>query len=173
MECADLLQLSKYMAWADAIVWAAILRVPGAADDKRVRWTLHHIHMVQHIFAVSWRGQPISMPSDAELTSHAALVAFARGAHQSIQTFLSQTPAPDLQRAFREPWTDQFDARWPKPAASHTLGESVLQVVLHTSHHRGQLCSRLREFGSDPPTLDFIVWLWGGRPEPDWSLAQA
>ena len=39
-----------------------------------------------------------------------------------------------------------------------------LQVVLHTQHHRGQVCARLRDAGGEPPTVDFIVWLWEGRP---------
>jgi uncharacterized damage-inducible protein DinB len=41
--------------------------------------------------------------------------------------------------------------------------------VLHTQHHRGQVCTRLREVGGEPPTVDFIVWLWENRPDPTWT----
>ena len=46
---------------------------------------------------------------------------------------------------------------------------SVWNVVLHTQHHRGQISARLREVGGEPPTVDFIVWLWTGRPGAAWT----
>ena len=27
----------------------------------------------------------------------------------------------------------------------------------------------LRELGGEPPATDLIVWLWKGRPAPDWG----
>lgn len=90
------------------------------------------------------------------------------------QTVLASPKAHDdasvpMDEPFREPWTDQFEARWRSgQAAPHTLAESIAQVALHTAHHRGQVCSRLRMLGVEPPTVDFIVWLWGGRPAAAW-----
>jgi len=46
----------------------------------------------------------------------------------------------------------------------------VLQVFLHTQHHRGQVCMRMREVGVVPPTIDFILWLWAGRPSETLSV---
>ncbi len=40
-----------------------------------------------------------------------------------------------------------------------SIREAMMQVVMHSQHHRGQCASRLRVFGGTPPTLDFIVWL--------------
>ena len=62
------------------------------------------------------------------------------------------------------PWAAFFEQQAKQPAGVHTIGESVLQVFLHTQHHRGQVCMRMREVGVVPPTIDFIVWLWAGRP---------
>ena len=50
-----------------------------------------------------------------------------------------------------------------------TVEESVIQIVLHTAHHRAQLCTRLREPGVEPPLVDFIAWVWQGKPGPVWS----
>jgi uncharacterized damage-inducible protein DinB len=39
---------------------------------------------------------------------------------------------------------------------------------MHSHYHRGQNATRLRELGGTPPTTDYIVWLWKGRPQPAW-----
>jgi uncharacterized damage-inducible protein DinB len=84
-------------------------------------------------------------------------------------SFLERAHDEDLEREFRLPWAVHFEERSKQPAAVHTLGESVLQVVLHTQHHRGQVAARLREAGGEPPTVDFIVWLWEGRLAASWT----
>jgi uncharacterized damage-inducible protein DinB len=49
-----------------------------------------------------------------------------------------------------------------------TVAEALTQCVMHSQHHRGQNAARLRELGGEPPTTDYIVWLWKGRPAPAW-----
>ena len=34
----------------------------------------------------------------------------------------------------------------------------LVQTVLHSQHHRGQVATRLRAFGGNPPTVDYILW---------------
>jgi uncharacterized damage-inducible protein DinB len=41
------------------------------------------------------------------------------------------------------------------PAGDRT---HLLQAVLHSQHHRGQIATRLRDLGGCPPTVDYIVW---------------
>lgn len=171
MPHSDLVSLAAQAAWADATVWAAVTASPASRADARIRATLHHVHLVQHIFGQAWAGEPVAIRAEAEFADLAALARWGRDAHRGLAAFLAG--APDLDRAFREPWTDQFERRLGTAAAAHTLGESALQVMLHTAHHRGQICARLRELDVTPPTVDFIVWLWGGRPTADWSAAGA
>jgi uncharacterized damage-inducible protein DinB len=54
-------------------------------------------------------------------------------------------------------------------AGGATTGECLLQLALHTAYHRGQVATRLRERGSEPPLTDFIAWIWMHRPAPDWE----
>ena len=54
------------------------------------------------------------------------------------------------------------------PAAVTTLGETVFQVWAHTTAHRAQVNTRLRDAGVTPPLVDYIGWLWAGRPQADW-----
>lgn len=54
-----------------------------------------------------------------------------------------------------------------------TVGESLLQMVLHTTHHRGQVAVRLHEAGGAVPLTDFIAWVWMGRPAADRGVLDA
>jgi uncharacterized damage-inducible protein DinB len=48
------------------------------------------------------------------------------------------------------------------------MAETARQVAMHSMHHRGQVNARLRELGAEPPLVDYIAWIWRGRPEPMW-----
>jgi uncharacterized damage-inducible protein DinB len=161
--------LVQQMEWADAYIWSIVLASSTSANDTRLLTTVHHIHNTQHLFRQAWSNEPLQSRDPPEFLAARDLATWAREIHVTIRTFLARLDPAVLDSDFREPWTGQFEARFPRPAAPHTLAESVVQVVLHTAHHRGQACSRLRELGCQPPTVDFIVWLWAGKPAPDWS----
>ena len=165
---SDLIQLIRHMTWADAEVWKAVFAAPQAEADGKLGDTLHHIHLVQHIFLQSWTSAPFSVRQRAEFTTLRDLHAWGQDAHQRARAFVEGAAPEALEQPWRMPWAAHFEERAKQPACVHTLGESALQVVLHTQHHRGQVCTRLREIGGEPPTVDFIVWLWAGRPAPDW-----
>ena len=46
---------------------------------------------------------------------------------------------------------------------------TALQVVTHTTHHRGQVMTRLRELGGAPPVVDYVIWVWSGSPIAEWD----
>ena len=62
-------------------------------------------------------------------------------------------------------WIEQAIGRSPGPT---TLGETILQAITHSSHHRAQANARLRALGANPPIIDYIAWLWLERPAPAW-----
>jgi len=49
-----------------------------------------------------------------------------------------------------------------------TLVETMLQIPSHSTHHRGQIATRLREIGGEPPITDFIMWAFTGKPAASW-----
>ena len=69
------------------------------------------------------------------------------------------------------PWVATYEAKLGRTFSTPTLGETMLQVASHSTYHRGQVNARLREVGGEPPLVDYIAWIWFGRPEPDWSAA--
>lgn len=174
MSLSQLATLVRHMEWADATIWQTVLNAPAAREDSTIRRTLHHLHLVQNIFADAWQARPPVVRAEQEFASLDELAAWAREGIDRARTCIDHLPPDRLDEAFREPWTDQFEAVWQQgTAASHTLGESMLQAILHTAHHRGQICARLRALAVEPPTVDFIVWLWVGKPPASWPALQA
>jgi uncharacterized damage-inducible protein DinB len=157
--------LARHMAWADRLVWTRVHATPAAAGDTKVGDTLHHVHLVQHIFLQAWTQAAFQVRERSTFGTLLDLERWGHEAHAGVLSFLERATAADLDGELRMPWASHFEARAKQPAGVHTLGESALQVFLHTQHHRGQVCSRLRELGGEPPTVDFIVWLWAGRPD--------
>lgn len=167
----ELSELARYMNWADATVWQAVLTTPASRRDEPLADTLHHIHLVQHIFLQGWTRSPFKATERKEFQTVEDLREWGRAAHEGVERFLRDAASHQLAESFRVPWASHFEQRSGLPAGAHTLGESVLQVLLHTQHHRGQVCSRLRQLGGEPPTVDLIVWYWAGRPDAAWEVS--
>ena len=64
-------------------------------------------------------------------------------------------------------WREETKERWGG-AEPVRLADTILQVATHTGHHRGQVITRLRALGGDPPLVDFIVWVSAGKPDAIW-----
>ena len=149
--------LFRHMEWADAQVLRAALAAPG---DGFVRERLVHIHTVQRSFLDVWRGGTDETP---EIADFQALREFARETNAAIQAFLNS--GPDLDRKPPIVWRERSGAPAAHPA---TVRDMMLQVVTHSSYHRGQVNTRLREIGGTPPLTDFVVWVWKGKPGAEW-----
>jgi uncharacterized damage-inducible protein DinB len=74
-----------------------------------------------------------------------------------------------LARPLVMPWVAQYEQQLGRTFDVATVGETACQVVSHSTHHRAQVNGRLRAVGGDPPLVDFIAWIWFGRPAPPWD----
>ncbi|MCY4661326.1 MAG: hypothetical protein OXF93_16190 [Acidobacteria bacterium] len=162
-------QLCAHMEWADARVWSAILEVDEARDDPRLRDKLRHLHETQQAYLSLWTGQPLRSADSADFL--AAVYEWARTFYAPARSFLGATGA----QALAEPVSAAFGERMQRylgpPRGTVALGDTAMQVVTHTTHHRGQVMTRLRELGGTPPLVDYVIWLWTGTPAPDWDAA--
>jgi uncharacterized damage-inducible protein DinB len=160
-------ELFAYTAWADAIVWTAVLHEPAASADGRVCNYLFHIHTVQGLFLAVWRGATLQSPPK-EAPGLTSLLALARSTHAELASFLGGLDETSLRQGVRLPWAGRFTELTGKEPALITMGETLLQVVNHSTYHRGQVNSRLRGVGGMPPMTDFIAWVGLGKPVADW-----
>jgi len=163
-------EMARHMAWADATVWSAVLTAPPTAADTKIGDMLHHIHQVQHIFLQAWTRAQFNVRDRKEFATLDEIAAWGLEARRGVLSFIEQVSASELVAEIRMPWAAFFEQQTGQTAGVHTMGESVLQVFLHTQHHRGQVCMRMREVGVAPPTIDFILWLWAGRPSETLSV---
>ncbi len=167
MDVKTLADLDRHMEWADATVWSAVLGCGAGQTDTRLHDLLYHVHMVQRAFLRTWRGEPRDQPYptfDALLP----MMAWARDGHAEIATQLATLTDRDVDGAMPVAWAEMVEKHFGRAPGPTTLGETVLQVVLHSQYHRGQVNARLRELGATPPLVDYIAWLWFGRPAPEW-----
>jgi len=167
MHLRTLTDLYRHMEWADALLWSAVTDAGAATADAKVRATLYHVHLVQHAFLRTWRGDAMEtpFPTFEELPG---MMAWGRMFHHQAAAFIEALEAEDLARPMPVAWSATVEAAIGQPPETTTIGDTVLQVALHSIHHRGQLNVRLRELGATPPLLDYIAWIWYGRPAADW-----
>lgn len=146
-------ELFRAMEWSDARMWTAIGNTPGAADDKRVRDLTDHLHMVQQAFLSVWKNQRFEKaPSPRSFYAEAG-------------AFIESLDDAALDGEVKLPWADRIAGGTAQPT---TLGETLVQVAMHTAHHRAQVSARIRDLGGEPPLVDFIAWLWLGKPAAQW-----
>lgn len=160
-------ELYTHMAWADARIWTAALASPAVVADKDVRDRLMHIHMTQKAFLQVWTAQPLDRFQELTFPTLPALYAWVRPYYPDVEAFLAALPSARLGEPRPVPWAKYFVAAGGG-AASTTLGETLFQVTSHSTYHRGQVNSRLRALGALPPLVDYVAWLWLGRPETVW-----
>ncbi|MCY3843195.1 MAG: DinB family protein [Acidobacteria bacterium] len=160
-------QLGAHMEWADAKVWSAILAVDEARDDARLRDKLRHLHETQQQYLTMWTGRPPrSAQDDASL---ATVYEWAQPFYAAARSFLDATDAEAMAETVSGTFAERMQQYLGPPQGTVTLGDTVLQVVTHTTHHRGQVMTRLRDIGGEPPLVDYVIWLWSGKPAAAWN----
>jgi uncharacterized damage-inducible protein DinB len=155
------------MEWADATVWKTVLTSDAAKADDKVRDCFYHLHLVQRGFLRAWRGEPLEgpLPTFNDLQS---LIEWARTFYGEAMTYLGTLSDGKAAEELSVPWASIVEQRLGRAPEKTTIGETVLQVVLHSQYHRGQVNARLRSLGLEPPLVDYIAWIWLGRPKAVW-----
>lgn len=167
----------RHMEWADAMVWQAALSVDATLADETLRTRLHHIHLVQRVFLAVWQGEFTNYQDSNERQQAvmawvnkggdlrgADLLAWGQAYHRDVQSYLGSLSEEVLAQTVALPWAEMVAARIGQTPASSTLAETLQQVTMHSAYHRGQVNTRLREVGAEPPLVDFIAWVWLGKP---------
>jgi uncharacterized damage-inducible protein DinB len=108
------------------------------------------------------RGELPALPADGPPPSFEELQARAAASHAGLREFAASLPPDALSRTVRILW-------FPEPPCVITVAEALVQVAMHTQHHRGQCMTRLKDFGGEPKNVDWIIWLWKQKPQGRWG----
>ncbi len=162
-------ELFAHMQWADAEVWSAIesWRKDAPSDPKteRMMALLQHLHNVQHAFLLIWTtgGRTVDVPPTPE-----DLQEWARKFYADADTFLNDFDFARANDIVVMPWLPYFEKQLGRNLNAPTFAETMLQLPMHSTYHRGQVNALLRELGGTPRLVDYIAWVWLGKPAAQW-----
>ncbi|MCU7497357.1 MAG: damage-inducible protein DinB [Ignavibacteria bacterium] len=165
-----LFDIFHQMSWADSMVWQSVLKIPQAEEDENIQRLFYHMHATQHAFLSVWEDRPLEIPEPTSFTDLISIAGWGHGFHKEAMRFFAEASESALEQKLNLPWTYLIEEKLGKPAGAVTLEGSMIQVALHSSHHRGQINTRVRELGGEPPLIDYIGWLWLEKPGADWDF---
>lgn len=152
--------LLGHQAWADAVFFR-VWQGSEVADDEELRVRTDHLVSTQEAFLKVLKGDTV-IPPDHPPSDIQVLKSRCEAAHQVFKALGHGLDETALARRVRVPW-------FPDPPCLVSVSDVLLQVCLHTQHHRGQNMARLKALGAGPKNVDYIIWLWKQKPEARWS----
>ena len=161
--------LLEHMKWADAEVWKKILSFPSAENDAQIKKLLNHIHEAQYAFYLVWNGLPLEIPKIDAFEDLKSIAKWSYDYQSKLNDFISSEKINKEDKIVEIPWAKFMERKTGIKVVPATFEETVLQITSHSTYHLAQVNTRLRELGCEPPSVDLIVWVWLGKPKPDWK----
>jgi len=159
MDLRELTSLYKYNYWAsgrlmsvvDTLSQEQFLRELGSSH-RSIRGTLVHIMGAEWIWLSRWRGQsPKALLSEEDFPDAESLKRRWREVERQMLDFVWGLKEEDLRQ--RISYTTTEGAPYTSP-----LWQMMLHVVNHSTYHRGQVTSMLRQIGIEPKGTDLILY---------------
>lgn len=155
----EFLELFDYNAWANRTIFDAVAKLPVEQylrDLKSsyggIHGTLAHIVWAEQLWLHRWLGKPNpAVPQGADLKSLAEVRNRWEAVEAERGSFLAGFNARRLEDTIRV-----------KPSSggefTHSFRQMFRHFINHSSYHRGQIVTMLRQFGSKPPSTDLILY---------------
>jgi uncharacterized damage-inducible protein DinB len=149
----------QYNKWANSRLMKAVESLQSMQFEQ-LREKLAHILFWEEIWLMRWKGNsPGEVPGAAELPDFSAFEKRWQEHYLDVRNFFSKISDEELKEVISY---DNFQGEeW-----SYVLWRMIFHAVNHSTHHRGQVATLLRQFNIDPPRLDFIAFLDEGAAEP-------
>ncbi len=156
MNVEQVRELFGYNAWANRRVFEAVAALP-TEDYMRdlkssfggIHGTLAHIVGAERLWLARWRGEAASLLKGSEVASLAELRKLWDGVEADRTEYLGRltTPMLDSEIVIKPTGGGQF---------VHTLRQTLQHTVDHSSYHRGQIVTMMRQVGVKPPSTGLI-----------------
>jgi uncharacterized damage-inducible protein DinB len=155
----EIRHLAAYSAWASNRVFDALAPIPGEdlmrdlkSSHKSIHGTLVHMVSAERIWLARVQGAgeaPILEGTD--VPALASLRTVWEQVGYDMARFLGGITDKKLQ--------ESVTARSPKGETySHTIGQVISHVVDHSTYHRGQVITLMRQLGVVPPNTGMITF---------------
>jgi uncharacterized damage-inducible protein DinB len=150
-------RLYSYNHWANNETVAAVSRLDDDAFTRAlgnsfssVRDTLVHILGAEWIWLERWNGRsPRALLTSAEFPDLERITRKWKQVEDGQSEFLGMLTPLDLDKSIS--YVNQKGETW-----SYPLGQQMLHVVNHSTYHRGQVTTLLRQLGAEPAGTDFL-----------------
>ena len=151
--------LIEYTRWADGRMFDAVSKLSPeqwtkdlGSSLKSARDTAVHIVSAQWIWLSRWKGEsPKAMFAPADYPTPASIREKSEALAKELAAFA----------------VEQTDASVAKPLAyknlkgepmSYPLGHLMLHMANHSTYHRGQVATLIRQLGGQPISTDFVLY---------------
>jgi len=159
MTLDEVRELFAYNAWANRKIFDAAMALPDEqyrrdlkSSHGGIHGTLAHIVWAEQLWLHRWLARPNpAVPQGRDLATIGAVRARWEEVEAERAAFLGGLTAAQLEAT-----------RAVKPSTGgeyvHTLRQMLLHAVDHSTYHRGQVVTLLRQVGAVPPNTGLIVF---------------
>ena len=159
MNTTGLQSFFAYNEWANARLLAATADLSNEqftrdlqSSFRSIRDTLSHIVAVEWVWLRRWKGEsPSAGPDWAASPSRETLRNKLREVETERSAFLASLSDSDLMQPIT--YRNLKGEEW-----RYLLGDLLLHLVNHSTYHRGQITTMLRQVGITPPSTDLLIF---------------
>ncbi len=127
------------------------------------------MHYAQYAYLQQWHGLPFDRLKADDFASLDAVYEWMRPHYLALHAFVPATEEAALPGPMSLPWSKYYGRQMGIDPKDTTLGETMLHLSCHGIHHRAQVNTLLSTHEAEPPLIDYIAWLWHGRPDAAWQ----
>ncbi len=155
----DIQLLYKYNRWANSETLDASARLTEeqftkdlSSSHRSVRDTLAHILAAEWIWLTRWNGvSPKSLLNPLDFPDLGSLRARWAEVERDQTAFVNDITDESLESAVT--YVNTKGEEWTYP-----LWQMMQHVVNHSTYHRGQVATMLRQLGAEPAPTDFLIF---------------
>ena len=160
MNKSDIQYLYKYNHWANTTVLDSVSKLTQEqllkdlhSSHRSVRDTLAHILAAEWIWLERWKGtSPAALLDPADFPTVESVRTRLSKVESECAEFLDGLTDQSLTEAVT--YTNTKGEQW-----TYGLGQMLQHVANHSSYHRGQVVTMLRQLGAKAPPIDLLVFV--------------
>jgi uncharacterized damage-inducible protein DinB len=152
----EIIQLVAFNRWANQCFFEALSQLPAEqyrqdmhSSHGGIHGTLAHIIGAERGWLSRWQGRvETGTTATSQMQSVAELRAFWEGVCDEMSRFLTALDDQKLQ--------DTLSATVRTGSYTTTYAQMIQHVIDHSSYHRGQIVTMLRQLGVTPPSTGLL-----------------
>lgn len=157
MDVEDFRLLFDYNSWANHRALDASSKLSAeqftrdlGSSFRSVRDTLAHIYGAEWMWLERWHGRiPTALPSSGDFPDIESLRARWAEHERNLNAYIGSLTPSELQRVIRYKNTKGTPFEGP-------IGPMLQHVINHSTYHRGQITTMLRQLGANAVSTDLI-----------------